>query len=142
MQTYLDFQLEETLKRRLSELPHYVDDFIYSLKNSKKIRTRLEYTKDISLFFDFLLKTKRIQSDDYSIVSIQVLEQLTTRDVQEFLDFLSYYEKSYLTADGKELTQSYQNGLTGKSRKLASIRAWFHYLEKQRFITQNVVFCF
>lgn len=139
MASYLDFQLEETLKRRLKELPYYVDDFIYSLKNSKKIRTRLEYTKDIYLFFDFLRQTERIKEDDYSQISLSVIESLTTRDVQEFLDFLTYYEKSFQTASGKTLTQSYQNSLTGKSRKLASIRAWFCYLEKRQLLSKNVV---
>lgn len=139
MSTYLEFQLEETLKRRLQELPYYVDDFIYSLKNSKKIRTRLEYTKDIYLFFDFLLQTHRIENDDYSQIPLATIESLTTRDVQEFLDFLTYYEKSFHNASGKTLTQSYQNGITGKSRKLASIRAWFSYLEKNKLIQKNVV---
>lgn len=137
--TYLERQLEETLKRRLQDLPPYVDDFVYSLKNSKKIRTRLEYTKDISLFFDFLFQTNRISETDYRLVSTETINQLSTRDVQEFLDFLSYYEKSFQTASGHTLTQTYQNSLSGKGRKLASIRAWFNYLEKQKLITQNVV---
>lgn len=139
MSTYLEFQLEETLKRRLKELPYYVDDFIYSLKNSKKIRTRLEYTKDIYLFFDYLLQTHRIKEEDYSAIPLSIIESLSIRDVQEFLDFLTYYEKSFSTSSGKTLTQTYQNSVTGKSRKLASIRAWFAYLEKRQLITKNVV---
>lgn len=139
MVSHLEFQLEETLKRRLSELPYYVDDFIYSLKNSKKIRTRLEYTKDIHLFFEFLFQTKRIESSDYNSVSVETIAHLTTRDVQEFLDYLSYYEKSFQTASGKLLTQPYQNSITGKSRKLASLRTWFHYLEKQQLIAKNII---
>ena len=138
MSSYLDFQLEETLKRRLKELPYYVDDFIYSLKNSKKIRTRLEYTKDIHLFFDYFLQTQRIETEDYSTISVSVLDSLRTRDVQEFLDFLSFYEKSFNTSSGQTLTQSYQNGMMGKSRKLASIRALFAYLEKQQLLSKDV----
>lgn len=130
--------LEQKLRYRLQQLPEYVDDFIYSLANSKQLRSRIEYTKDITLFFDFLHDQGRIQTKDYRQVPVETLHTLRVRDIQEFLDYLTLFTKTFVDANGKERTQTYQNGIEGKRRKLASLREWYKYMVKEDLVPRNL----
>lgn len=66
------------------------------------------------------------------------LNRLTVRDIECYLEYLSYYEK-----EGKEKSSQatstiyHQNGQNGKARKLASIKTLFHYFYKQERLTHN-----
>lgn len=130
--------LEQKLRQRLQQLPEYVDDFIYSLANSKQLRSRIEYTKDITLFFDFLADRGIITEDNYREVPVQTLHQLRVRDIQEFLDYLTLFTKTFIDSNGKERTQTYQNGVEGKRRKLASLREWYKFLVKENLVPRNL----
>lgn len=130
--------LEQKLRYRLQQLPEYVDDFIYSLANSKQLRSRIEYTKDITLFFDFLSERGYLKTTNYREVPVETLHQLRVRDIQEFLDYLTLFTKTFTDANGKERTQTYQNGIEGKRRKLASLREWYKFLVKENLVPRNL----
>ena len=137
MKASIQKNLEKKLNQKLKLMPDYVNDFIYSLSNSIQIRSRIEYTKDITLFFDFL-KEKEIINTPYKEVPIQVIQSLRVRNIQEFLDYLTLFQKTFIDSNGIERTQTYQNSIQGKRRKLASLREWFKYLVKENLVPRNL----
>ena len=59
---------------------------------------------------------------------LSVLEQLTREDIEEYMEYLSYYTK-----DEKE----YTNDERGKKRKLASLRSFYNYYYQAELIEKN-----
>ncbi len=118
------------LRSILSDLPPYVKDFMRSIDTTTQPRTRIAYAHDIKYFFEFLqsenpyLKKKEMHDISYSD-----LDSLSSRDIEEYLDYLSYYVR-----DGRE----YTNDNASKKRKLVGIRAFFKYLYVNDCISQNI----
>lgn len=82
---------------------------------------------DFSVFFDYL--GEYVFKKSPSSITTQDLDSLKTRHIEQFLSYLSVYEK-----DGK----TYRNGEKGKARKLASIRSLFKYLFNHDLISANI----
>lgn len=130
-----------TLKTReiLEELPDFIFDFFRGIETTTGVNTRLAYAYDLRVFFHFL----REQMDafkDYATIkdfTIKDLETVKARDIERYLEYLSYYEKAP-SPEETEITNaiySYQNGQTGKARKLAAIKSCYHYFYKRERIT-------
>lgn len=62
-------------------------------------------------------------------IPFTVLDEMTPIDIEEYLAYLSYYEKK----SGQAVT----NGEKGKSRKLSAIRTMYNYYFKKEFIKTN-----
>lgn len=115
----------------LQELPKFCNDYFrYLDTRNTSSRTRLAYAYDLRLFFQFLQKNNPVYRDTpMQDIPISVLDQLTPTDIEEYLSYLSFYEKT----DGSEQT----NGEKGKSRKLSALRTMYQYFFKKEFITTN-----
>ncbi len=61
-------------------------------------------------------------------VNISHIESITTKDIEEFLQFTSVYTK-----DGRTIT----NSNSGKKRKLSAISSFFTYLIKHRLVKED-----
>jgi len=61
-------------------------------------------------------------------VNISHIKAVTTKDIEEFLHFISSYEKNGYT---------YSNANPGKKRKLSAISSFFTYLLKHRLISED-----
>lgn len=139
MKKDLQIKLEEQLREKLLLLPEFIYDFIEALKYSKKeLRTRFEYTKDIIMFFEFLIKSQKCLKDNIIDVSIEDLEQLVVRDINDYLDYLTQHSTTYYTKTGKEVTQTFTNTDVGKSRKLATLHKLFDYLYKDKKLSKDI----
>lgn len=125
--------LQENLRQKLLQLPDFAADFIESLENTKEIRTRIEYSKDITLFLDYLRDLKGV-----SEITLPLLETLTTRDIRDFLNYLTNYTKTFDSPKGKKITRTYSNTAVSKGRKLASIHELFSYLYQEELLTKDV----
>lgn len=118
------------LRSILSELPPYTKDFMRSIETTTQPRTRIGYAHDIKYFFEFLqsenpfLKKKELYE-----ITCKDLNDLTARDFDEYMDYLSYYVRN-----GRE----YTNDNASKKRKLVGIRKFFSYLYVNDLISQNV----
>ena len=138
MSTYTDAQqkiLILRLREILSILPPYLFDFFRGIEHTTSITTRLGYTYDLKIFFDYLY-SQTTYFDAYtnlSEITLDDLERLSPRDIEKYLEYLSYYEKQ--TSD--KTMMSYQNGPKGKARKLAALKTFYHYFYKQERITHN-----
>ena len=123
-----------TLKTRemLRELPPYIFDFFRGIEHTTSANTRLAYAYDIRIFLKYIHEAIPTLSNLASIKEITLadINQLTARDIECYLEYLSYYEH-----EDKE--RYHQNGQNGKARKLASIKTLFHYFYKQERLTHN-----
>lgn len=117
------------MRHVLTTLPPFCKQFFIGIEEYTSSRTRLAYAYDIRLFFEFLHETnsvcRKMEIVDYPL---SLLDQLTRADIEEYLQYLSYYEK-----DGKE----YTNDERGKSRKLASLRSFYNYYFESELIEKN-----
>lgn len=122
---------QNILKMRavLETLPSFCKTFFRGIEEYTSARTRLAYAYDIRLFFEFLHEKNpicaKLEVHDYPL---SVLEQLHRQDIEEYLEYMSLYEK-----DGKEIT----NDERGRARKLASLRSFYNYYYQNEMITNN-----
>lgn len=117
------------LRNVLTTLPPFCKQFFLGMEDYTSTRTRLAYAYDIRLFFEFLHETNSICSKmDIVDYPVSLLDCITRLDIEEYLQYLSYYEKA-----GKEHT----NDERGKSRKLASLRSFYNYYFTNEIIEKN-----
>lgn len=117
------------MRNILSEMPQYVSSYFRSIEYSKAPRTRLGYARDLKVFYDFLCeKNPALQGKKPADITLDIIDQLETEDLEEYMDYLKFYEK-----DGQQFTNS-ENAL---KRKLVSLRGFFMYLYKNKKIHSN-----
>ncbi len=123
------------LREVLTTLPPYLFDFFRGLEHTKSMNTRLGYAYDLRIFFDYLLTFHECfrTHEQMSAITLKELEMITPRDIEKYLEYLSYYEKPQAT----DQMIAYQNGHKGKARKLAALKTFYQYFYKQQYITHN-----
>ena len=134
----LEIELRNRLKNILKDLPYICSDFFLSISQTTSVKTRLGYAYDLRLFFDFLCENLK-EFKDKNIIDIEAsaLEKVTYRDIDIFLDYVSYHERENNTKLGKKTSISYINNENGKARKLSAVRRMFSYLYKVGEIKSN-----
>ena len=123
--------IDNTLKLRelLKGLPPFCKDFFRGIEPTTSSRTRIAYAYDLGIFFEFLHENNPILAKKaITQYSVDVLDQIKPVDIEEYLEFLSYYQK-----DGKE----FSNEERGKSRKLACLRTFYRYYFRNEIIKTN-----
>ena len=106
----------------MNKKPKLLRDFLIYLTTitGKSDRTRKEYEYDLVLFFRFLIAAQEeieMNQVDLSIVTIEWIKEITLEDIYMFME---YCEKER------------GNKAAARSRKAASIRAFFKYLKNKR----------
>lgn len=120
-----------TLKMRevLSTLPQFCRSFFRGIQDNTSARTRLAYAYDIRVFFEFIHNNnpacKNMEITDFSL---NILDQISREDIEEYMDYISYYVK-----DGKEIT----NDERGKKRKLSALKSFYNYFYCAELIKTN-----
>ena len=113
----------------LDTLPTFCRSFFRAIEDYTSSRTRLAYAYDVRLFFEFLHEKNpicsKLEITDYPVT---LLDQITRIDIEEYLEYLSFYEK-----DGKEIT----NDERGKARKLSALRSFYNYYFQNELISNN-----
>ena len=124
-------QKQNILKMRavLDTLPSFCRTFFRGIEEYTSARTRLAYAYDLRLFFEFLHEKNPVCAKMEIVdIPMSILDQLHRVDIEEYVEFLSYYVR-----DGKEIT----NDERGKSRKLASLRSFYRYFYETEMIKNN-----
>lgn len=117
------------LRAVLATLPPFCQEFFRGIADNTSTRTRLAYAYDIRVFFEFLHETNPACAKmEITDIPIKVLDQVTRQDIEEYLSYISYYEK-----EGREIT----NTERGKARKLSSLRSFYNYYFQNERITKN-----
>ncbi|MBQ7781253.1 MAG: tyrosine-type recombinase/integrase [Lachnospiraceae bacterium] len=117
------------LRAVLDTLPPFCGEFFRGIADTTSTRTRLAYAYDIRVFFEFLHETNSVCAKmEVKDIPISVLNQVTRQDIEEYLSYISYYEK-----DGREIT----NTERGKARKLSCLRSFYNYYFQNERIDKN-----
>lgn len=117
------------LRRLMEELPEFCRQFFRGIEQTTSSRTRLAYAYDLGVFFEFLhQKNPALSKVDVTKFPLSVLDQVAKSDIEEYMEYLSYYQK-----DGNE----YTNDERGKRRKLSSLRTLYNYFFKDEQIKTN-----
>lgn len=122
---------QNILKMRavLETLPSFCRTFFRGIEEYTSSRTRLAYAYDLRLFFEYLHQNNPIcAKTEIRDFPLDILDQLTRMDIEEYLEYMSYYEK-----DGREIT----NAERGKERKLAALRSMYHYFYQSELLKNN-----
>ncbi len=127
----INLENKRKLQELLKELPKFCSDFFrYLDTRNTSSRTRLSYAYDMRLFFAFIQENNPVYAKiNMHDIPLKVLDEMTPVDIEEYLAYLSYYEKD----SGQAVT----NGEKGKSRKLSAIRTMYNYYFKKEFIKTN-----
>lgn len=117
------------LREILATLPPFCGQYFRGMQEYIASRTRVAYAYDIRVFFEYLHDNNPIyDKKDIKEYTIDILDQITRMDIEEYLEYCSYYVK-----DGKE----YMNDERGKARKLASLRSFYNYFFRNELIEKN-----
>lgn len=117
------------LRAVLDTLPPFCGEFFRGIADTTSTRTRLAYAYDIRVFFEFLHESNSVCAKmEVKDIPISVLNQVTRQDIEEYLSYISYYEK-----DGREIT----NTERGKARKLSCLRSFYNYYFQNERIDKN-----
>lgn len=123
--------VDNTLRLRdvLKTLPPFCRDFFRAIEPRTTTKTRISYAYDIRIFFQFLLE-QNPAFRDWSIdaFTVDVLDQLTAVDLEEYEEYLKVYQ-----AGDKTET----NGERGLKRKMSSLRSFYAYYFKREMIHTN-----
>lgn len=120
-----------TIKMRevLDELPRFLRQFFRGIEQTTSARTRLGYAYDLRVFFEFLhSQNSSLSKIDIKDYTIDILDQIQREDLEEYMDYLSLYEKGE-----KEITNAEQ----GKKRKMSALRTMYNYFYKSELIERN-----
>ena len=117
------------LREVLTTLPPFCKQFFRGINETTSSKTQISYAYDLRIFFEFLHEKNSVcNKKKITEYSLSLLDELTREDIEEYMEYLSYYTK-----DGKEFT----NDERGKSRKLASLRSFYNYFFKSELIRNN-----
>lgn len=131
-QNYHDEQDKKNIikmREILKELPGFCKMFFRGIEETTSSRTRLAYAYDLRIFFEFLHENNSVCAKmDITDFPLSVLDKITREDIEEYVEYVSLYEK-----EGREIS----NKERGKSRKLASLRSFYNYYFTNELIEKN-----
>ena len=130
--TYHEQQtINNTIKLRevLKELPSFASDYFRGIEFTTESRTKLSYAIDLRTFFHYIKENnptyKNIPVNQFKI---DILEQIESYDIEEYLSYIRFYEK-----DGK----TYTNNERAIKRKLSALRSFYSYYHRNKRINVN-----
>ncbi|MEG0804930.1 MAG: tyrosine-type recombinase/integrase [Lachnospiraceae bacterium] len=120
---------EVRLRNLQKDLPDFCKEFFMGIEPQTSSRTRIAYAYDLGIFFHFLHEENPYCNKlDLRELPLELLDQITATDIEEYLSYLKYYKK-----DGKE----YTNDERGIVRKLASLKSFYNYFFRKEKIEKN-----
>lgn len=123
---------QNTLKMRelLPSLPRFCRQFFRGIEENTSARTRLAYAYDLRVFFEYLHTENSVcAAMEIAEFPLAILDQLRKEDLEEYLEYLTYYEK-----DGRVIT----NDERGKARKLSALKSLYRYFYCSELIEKDV----
>ena len=112
----------------LEDLPKMTREFVLGITEYTSPLTRLNYVYDLRIFFDYLVKnvyTNKIIEE----ITIDDIENVDLTALENYLAYLSLYE-----INGKQESCNER----AKSRKLATIRAFYKYFFNKGKLKSNI----
>lgn len=120
----------EKLRALLKQLPPFAEYYFRAKESSTTVLTRYGYACDIKIFFLFCLKElEPFVGTELIDISLDQLESLTARDIEQYMEYLSFYSDENLSIR--------ENNERAKARKLSAIKSFFKYYHKQGMLSSN-----
>lgn len=121
------------LNRLKEELPEYMGRFFTGLDSSTSIKTRVAYAIDMKNFLQYVQEYNPMYREQ-GIKNIPLIffEELTAMDIEEYLEHIS----EYIPLNGVD-SDIRQNKNEAKMRKLASLKAFYKYNNKNSILKAN-----
>lgn len=117
------------LRTLLESLPNFCKDFFRGIEPTTSSRTRIAYAYDLRVFFEYLKSANpSLKNTPVQDIKIDILDQIKAIDIEEYLDYLTYY---------KSESKEHLNKENGKKRKLVSLRSFYKYFYKKEMIKTN-----
>ena len=116
----------ERVNAIIESLPYYVQEFFIGVEYRTSPLTRLNYSYDLRVFFDFL--SKKVFRKDVMQIELNDLSKLDSSDIEYFISYLSHYE---INGKKERCTEC------GKARKLSTVRAFFKFFFDRNRIPAN-----
>lgn len=129
MENYFDERNRKNIiqiRKICDGLPVMVREFDMGIQQRTSTLTRLGYVRDLKIFFQYLAEDSSKDIKDFTIDDIK---NITSFDIELFLDYLSNYK-----IDGK----NHSCGERAKERKLCTLRSFFKYFYKKNMLPENV----
>lgn len=125
----INIENEQKLRELIRELPRFCREYFIGIEASTSSRTRIAYAYDLGVFFNYLHENNAVLNKiNVTDFSIDILEQITPMDIEEYLQYLKFYSHN-----GKE----YTNDERGQMRKLACLRSFYNYFFRKEIIEKN-----
>ena len=118
----------EKIERLEEDMPPMTKEFVLGITEYTSPLTRLNYVYDLRIFFDFLVKTKFKKKVALDLT----LSDLELLDITDFENYLAYLTKYEFMGRCEMCSER------AKSRKLATVRAFFKYFFNKGKLTKNV----
>jgi site-specific recombinase XerD len=125
-------------KEILAELPPFLGMFFRGIEDVVTPRTRVNYARDLRMFFDFLKNSVPVfEGINFRNTDVSFLSRITADDIEEYLSHLSMHTRIYGKKQGREYEREFSSGASGKARKLSAINSMFNFYVKRRLIEKN-----
>ncbi|MCD8120231.1 MAG: tyrosine-type recombinase/integrase [Lachnospiraceae bacterium] len=135
---YHDQQIvDNNLKLRdmLKNLPSFAADYFRAIETTTSSRTRIAYAYDLTVFFRFLKENNPLLKDlNIHDLRLDILDQITARDIEEYLDYLKVY---YSGNKKDDEPVEHTNQTQAIKRKLSSLRSFYRYFYMREDIHTN-----
>lgn len=113
----------------LHELPKFCGIFFNGIDATTLPRTKLGYAYDLRIFFNYIIENNpKYKSYEMCNLPLELLEELNTLDLEEYMNYLKLYEKDNI---------EYTNNEQGLKRKFSALRAMYNYFFSREMIKDN-----
>lgn len=123
---------------REARLPKFVRNYLDQLVDLS-LTTRYEYMKEIELFLDYLIENKIVNKKVPVHMESEDLAALSEKDIKDYLQWTTRYEREFITRSGKKTVQEFRNGPRGKERKRVVLHNLFQHLVEKKLLNHNPV---
>ncbi len=119
------------LRELSANLPNYCKEFFRGIEPRTASRTRIAYAYDLKVFFTFLLENNSYLNKKYNDISnipLDVLDNLSVSDIEEYMEYLKYR----IDSDKEVLNKS-----LGIKRKISSLKSFYRYFYEKEYLQNN-----
>lgn len=125
----LDVNNDLKLRELLNHLPRFCKNYFRSIEHTTSSRTRIAYAYDLGIFFNYIKENNpKFKEVPVEELKLQILEELTIDDIQEYLEYLKIYSKDDAEHTNKDV---------GIKRKLSSLKSFYNYYFCNDLINEN-----
>lgn len=125
----IDIENTKKLRELIQTLPSFTRDFFRGIEPVTASRTRIAYAYDLRVFFEFLLShNPEFAKKGMEGFRVGDLDQITLSDLEEYTEYLKYYDKD---------DEDHINKERGIKRKLSSLKSFYNYYYRKEDIRTN-----